>query len=320
MRTRNILTGTAVAALLASCSTMQPTAGTLDGVYQRPDPRGAPTGPVTNESTGDYYDPNEAQAYTTERGYYDVTYNDPHYYNYDRFRFNMGVSSWNGNTGWGMGMGNTWGDPFWGSGMGWGMNSMWGSPFGGMGSCWGNPGWGMGMGMGMGMGWGDPFWGMGMGWGNPWCGMGWGSPWGWGGPFQSPWGSCFSCYTPVVVTTPMVVGHRPTVSSGGGTGGGGGTIPGQPTYTGRSPVNLLHSEQMKRRPTEALPQSRPGSPSAKPQRGSGGSRESNPQARPQRNPTPNMAPGGSRGGGFSPPSPSRSGGGGMSPSIPSRPR
>jgi len=161
----------------------------------------------------DYYDPGTAQRYAAPRSYYDMAYNDPHYYNYGRFGFGMG-------SGMGMGMG-----------MPTGMGMM------GWQSGWNGPGWGMGMGYGWGggMGWNDPWMRMNHGWGNPW-GMGmhnrWGSPWmnspwgwdpyfgGWGGfgNYWGPMGNCFSCYNPPfgvgVPRNPTVFQHRTPFGGG----------------------------------------------------------------------------------------------------------
>lgn len=195
--------------LLASCGSMTPVTQVRDDVYYLPSqaPLLASTEPVTSvptqgsSATDDYFDPNDPDISGAEKGFYDVTYNDPHYYNYARFGFGASVSGWqsgwNG-AGWGMGLG-----------MGWG--------------CCAGPG----------LGWNDPFYFGGVGlyntWGGPWGMDPWGyGPYGYGGfgyagfgygGYYGPWGNCYSCYAPVIVGdgwTNTVVAPRPSMGSGGG--------------------------------------------------------------------------------------------------------
>ena len=131
------------AAILASCAQMHQTAETHDGVYDRPEPaavRAAPVAETPVQGFDDYYD--TATARTVEQSYYDVAYNDPYYYNYDRFGFNVGLSYANyggwGYPSYGIGLGYNWGAPMYG----WGYPGSYGY-YGGCCGGWGYPGaWG----------------------------------------------------------------------------------------------------------------------------------------------------------------------------------
>lgn len=208
----------ALAMFAASCTTMQPTAGVQDDIYYMPSDAPVASGSEgtekaatqersvpekrSDEHADDYYDPNTAQHYS-DRNYYDMAYNDPYYYNYGRFGFNSGM---------GMGWQNGWSGPGWGMGMGYG----YGYPMG--------SGWSMSMSYGYGSGFYDPWYGgyspYGNYWGRP---MGY-SPYGFydpyyggygAGNYYGPYGSCYACYTPVVVggSSGVVVGHRPSIGS-----------------------------------------------------------------------------------------------------------
>jgi hypothetical protein len=187
----------AIVALLASCSTLQPTAEMRDGVYDLPKPAEVKTvataeqPPVSND---DYYDSTAAQEF--QQNYYDVAYNDPYYYNYDRFGFGVGLNYANyggGYPGYGYGMNYSWGDPGYGWGSPWGYGSPYGSPWG--------------------YGWNAPY-----GYYDPWYG---GMYPGYG--YYGAGGCCYSCYSPwVVYGTPLAVAHRPTLGGAGSPGGTGG--------------------------------------------------------------------------------------------------
>lgn len=204
--------------LATACSTLRTTSGVQDDVYYMPSsapvavstPSASPPEPTPTPSTGDdYYDPNAAA--TQQSGdFYDMTYNDPYYYNYGRFGFNSGPMGWQ--TGWN--------GPGWGGGMGW--NSSWGIGMG----------WGWGYGHGVYSGWYRPRCSD-FGWNNPWWWSGWSQPYcgwnsyGWGGygNYYSPWGNYYGGYAPVVIgdggtSNGVVVGHRRSIGSGGASGAG----------------------------------------------------------------------------------------------------
>ncbi len=223
MRTKQVFQAAAAIALLASCTATQPLAQ-RDDVYfmpssapvaKRAEPKPQQAPPEAGSPSDDYYDAGTARDLGTSRGFYDMAYNDPYYYNYGRFGFGMGMgmmgwqSGWNG-PGWGMGFG--WGgDPWMSMGMGWGRPWGWNRPFG----------------------WNDPWaWNSPWGWNNPWN-----SPWGFGNGFGNYWGPMGPClwYVPVGVTTNSVIGHRPTVGSSS-TGSLGGMR--QPRMATRNPVGL----------------------------------------------------------------------------------
>ena len=220
---RTLLALLPMALFAASCGSMRSTTASVeDDVYfmpsTAPDLASADVAPPVEEpaqqpTTDDYYDPGTSQDLGTDRSYYDITYNDPRFYNYDRFGFNSGVmgwqSGWNG-PGWGGGMG--WGNS-WTLGMGWGYGSGiysgWSNPYGGFNSWYSPWGWNS---------WGNN-WGGGLGYGYG------GGGYGYGGGYYGPWGSCYSCYTPVSYGdgwSNTVVAPRNGVGSGG-SGIGSGT-------------------------------------------------------------------------------------------------
>lgn len=219
MRAPTFLHGTAPALLLAlvatACNQSQPTAYVHDDVYDRPDPR-AITASVSNEPLAeetaprqeDYYDPQVAPQYSNPRGYYDMAYNDPYYYGYDRYGFGMmygGIyggygSQWNyncpnGNYGYLSGWTGNWIQPYYydpygpGGFYGYGCNS-----------CYG------------GCGWNNNYWNSG-----PYYGYGY---YGYGG-------GCYGCYQPIVNgwnegwNSGLYYGHRPRFGGGSGNGAGG---------------------------------------------------------------------------------------------------
>lgn len=213
----------AAIALMASCSSTQPVAQHNDDVYfipsQAPPKPAKPVeqAPATAAApSDDYYDGGTSQDLGTNRGFYDMAYNDPYYYNYGRFGFGMGMmgwqTGWNG-PGWGMGFG--WGDPWMNMNIGWGggWNRPWGfnDPWG-----WNRP-----------LGWNRPW-----GWGNPWN-----DPYGWGYGYGSYWGPMGPCswYSPIMLSSNVVVGHRPGISH---VGASGGTDVRQPRMAVRNPISL----------------------------------------------------------------------------------
>jgi hypothetical protein len=350
--------------LLASCASTQNTTAVRDDVYfmpgdepvtaARPKPVPSPEDearmqPVQpgEQGTDDYYDPEVANE-EARRGYYDMAYNDPFFYNYGRFGFGTQLgwtNGWNG-PGWGGGMGLGWNNGFgwndpWMNGMGWhrpgngmwmGWNNGWGwnDPWMQPGMGWGGSmfnqwgGMGMGMGMGPGMGWNSPW-----GWNSP-MGMGWNRPWGmdpWGnGPYAGPFGGCWSCYSPIVIGGGSQTVVRPR---SGLAGGPRGTSASQPRVVSRDPAGLRPSSRptpvYREAPRATGVQTRPGAVrepgnrnSPVLQRESGGQRTAptrNTPTRtaprttpPQREAPSRIGGGGSFGGGSA--APSRNGGGG----------
>ncbi len=218
-----------VIALVASaCTFMQPGTMVRDDVYDIPDRTAfASVGGTNPASDGvpegfeeDYYDPNTSEAQYDTRSYNDIAYNDPQYYNYDRFRFNVGIgySTWGPSYGMGMGMGmgsgwpgmygDPW-DPYW--------NNSWMSGYG----AWGNPWYGGGWNTGMSMNWGYPYGGY-----NPYYG-GYNPYYGGYNPYGYPYGpGC--CYTCVGTGSGSgLYQHRPSFG-GGRTGGGNNTLAPRP--------------------------------------------------------------------------------------------
>ncbi|HEX2616810.1 MAG TPA: hypothetical protein VHL57_04660, partial [Flavobacteriales bacterium] len=209
------------ALLLASCGSLQETTSVRDDVYDIPDRTvlASTAGAMTEEAApaeqqqDPYYDERESQ--DQRRGdYYDMTYNDPYWYNYGRFGFNSGYGGGYGGYGSGFGMS-----------MGYGWPTSWG-----------------GMSIGYSTGYYDPYWsnswmsGYGMGYspfGSPY-GYGYGgygySPFGYGynpygyygggywSPYQGPWGGCYGCYVPVDYGNGngYVYGHRPSMTGQSG--------------------------------------------------------------------------------------------------------
>lgn len=168
---------------------MRDTVTVADDVYDIPDREAmratAATTAPEQRATDDYYDPSEAaHAISASGAYYNMTYNDPYYYNYGRFGFGTDLRSF-------------------GPGFGMGMSYGWPTNFG------------IGYATGFGGGYGyNPYWG------NPWMiGGGYGPygyyPYGYYhsyGPYQGLWGGCSGCYEPSgygqVINAP-----RPSMSS-----------------------------------------------------------------------------------------------------------
>ncbi|MCB0791095.1 MAG: hypothetical protein H6595_00910 [Flavobacteriales bacterium] len=154
---------------------------------------------VTNNDGEDYYDAGEAKSYSGDRGYYDMTYNDPYYYNYGRFGFGMGLGM-GGYSGYPYGSmyygyGSSypgWYDPYWGYGWNSPYYSTWGSSYYGYGSYW-------------------PYGGYYSGYGS-YCGYGYYGPGSWYNPpiyvYEGGNGNGNSIYT----------GHRPSLTDGVGPG------------------------------------------------------------------------------------------------------
>ncbi|MBK8226361.1 MAG: hypothetical protein IPK70_04205 [Flavobacteriales bacterium] len=330
----------AFALILGSCTTTQPLVQHDDDVYFMPstakaasnaqEPEPSASKPEAEEpANDDYYDPDAAAASGAQRGYYDMAYNDPHYYNYGRFGFGSGMgwqSGWNG-PGWGMGMGwgnggmgmnNGWNDPW---NQPWGMNNPWGG-FGGW-NYGGNMNWYNG---GYG-GWGYPGYG---GWGtggyNGW-GYGGYTGWGWGnwdygyGSYWGPYGPCRTCYVPVVIggSSNTYVGHRPPSNRSSNTGSSG-SFP----RMARDPIGLAPNKPLSEPSRSIGEQSRPGLRPAQPLTEPIRVREPRPVERPMER-KPSVGPNRERQPGIerpnertfersSPsPAPSRDGGGGSSP-------
>lgn len=227
--------------LISGCSQSRDAAYVRDDVYDRPDPRTVTaavmeeekSAPATEQS--DYYNPDEAQRYANPRGYYDMAYNDPYYYGYDRYGF-------------GMSYGNQWGGSMWGSGYGYG--NVWNDPFyGGYGSCMGNNGWYNGYGSSWGYGYGSG-WSYGSGYYNGYgCGNSWNSPYNYGGyngyGYYGYGGGCYNCYQPIVIHggdgwgSGTVYSHRPNFGSGTSSTGNGTNPPVGQRINTRDPIGLL---------------------------------------------------------------------------------
>jgi len=330
---RNILSSSlllaAIGLLATGCGSLQQTTSVRDDVYYSPgsEPMAAVAPmpveePATTEATDDYYSAQEAPT-AGSSGFYDIAYNDPYYYNYDRFGFDQSMN----------------------------MGMQGGMYMGGFGIPGGYGGWNsryVGFGMSFGMGWPYQFgmtgplaWYAPWSWydpmtSNPWgwsAGIGYGMGWGYGmgfGPYYGPWGACMTCYCPVVIGSGSnaVYGPRP------GTGGGGRTVPTASGMRTRDPISL----------TRTLPRSSKASEGARPTMSEGrqlsGTRPAtgttersvSPQARPTQNERgrapgvsydrPATSPG--RSGGMDRGTEMRSspgGGGGVGrPSVPGRPR
>jgi hypothetical protein len=287
-----------LALLLTACSTMQQTGQMRDGVYEKPTGEALASASPVNEPTkqaDDYYDPDQASEFS--RGYYDMAYNDPYYYNYGRFGWGMGL-----------GYGTGWGSPY-GSSY-WGMSQSWGSPYY---DPWGPP-YGYG---GWGAPYGYPYGGYG-GWCDPWHSGYYGNPYYNGYGYYGYGGPCYGCYQPVMVYTNTIVTHRPTLGSGGNGGGSGGDP--TPTFAPVGPMSLLSTT-----PSRSL--SSMSDFSARPAYPTHGSRPMEPSRQSQTRPSYDHQQSGERhdrgwnSGGGSTPSRSGSGGdGGSRPSTGHRPR
>lgn len=231
-----------LAVTLASCGTMQPVSQVRDDVYFLPS-QAPVTPPLAQKSSSpqteqmapveDYFDAGTANELGSSRGYYDMAYNDPYYYNYGRFGFNSGF----GMGGMSMGYMNGWNNPRWSMGLGWGSSYGWGPSYGAnMHMGWGAP---------HGYGWYDPWdpWNRWSSWNNPyWPGMMGYHPYNMGygsGPYYGPYGYATDIYAPVVVggSSNVYVGHRTSLGSGGAPSGGiGGARPSGMIV--RDPVSL----------------------------------------------------------------------------------
>lgn len=277
--------------LLSACGTLQHTAMSGDDVYDIPDQsalaastpaeQSAPEPPIAGHE--DYYNDADARNSTVYRDYYDLTYNDPYYYNYGRFGFGTGLGNYG--PGWGMGLSYGWPTTFGSMSIGYG----WGSLPYGYDPYWSNS-WMSGYGY-------QPFYGYGpygyygygqYGYGYGGYGMGY-------GPYQGPWGGCYGCYEPIGYGT-TVYSHRPSMSSVTGS-----TNSAAPRMAARNPASLLPGPAPTRQPDMNSPAwptrqgrniSAPEAPSRSPNRA--------PSARPE------------RGFDISPSNPSRSTGGGNS--------
>ncbi|MBK6753475.1 MAG: hypothetical protein IPG69_07715 [Flavobacteriales bacterium] len=213
MNTRRSLLRTFPIALvvlfLSACGALN-TTQVRDSVYDLPsepvaqvEPTAPPAEPEPEPATkqDDYYNEDESKRYADPRSYYDMTYNDPYYYNYGRFGFGMGMGSYGSGFGMNYGYGNSgyggWNDPYW--------NNSWQSGYG----AWGSNGWNNGFG-----GYGG--YGGGYGYGNCWGCSSWNSGWGYG-PYYGYGGNCYGCYQPIIiwngdVGSGSVVGHRSNIS------------------------------------------------------------------------------------------------------------
>lgn len=258
----------AMALALASCTASQSLVQHDDDVYYLPSqaearmvapavPEAQAEQPKGEGRRDDYYDPDVSQRLGAQRGYYDLAYNDPYYYNYSRFGFGMGwQSGWNG-PGWGMGFG--WGDPWVGAGYGWGQpwptwhwafdRPYYYSPYTFYsGYIPGYSGWG-------------------------WDG------WSYYGNYWSPYGPCRTCYTGTDWSSSrVIVGHRPS-ANGGSSGSSSISRPRlardagslMPGLRPRTPVNV-EQQQPQRAPSAPPQRTHTRSGESKPQQPSIGTR------------------------------------------------
>jgi hypothetical protein len=233
--------------LATGCSQSQDTAYVRDDVYDRPDPRTI-TASVSDEPAAeeapqkqqeDYYNAGEAQQYSNPRGYYDMAYNDPYYYGYDRYGFGMMYGTQWGynscNNGWNYGYNGGY-DPYGYNGFGGGY---------GCNTCWGSYGWQTGYSNG---------WPNNYGYG---CGNYWGSPYSYGAyggyGYYGYGGGCYNCYYPIITVgdgwrSNTLYGHRPTFG-GGGTGGSGTSAPVGQRVAARDQISLLKPVEHRPQPT-----------------------------------------------------------------------
>ena len=231
-----------------------------------------------------YYDPSESRNAGTDRGYYDMAYNDPYYYNYGRFGFGSGIGGYG--PGYGMGLSYGWPTSFGSMGISYGM----GSGMYGYNPYWSNS-WMSGYGYGA-----NPFgyYGYGnYGYGYGGYGMGY-------GPYQGPWGGCTGCYEPTGYGS-TVYAPRPSMAAGSGVAGGTTTAP----RMMRNPAALIQEAPNTRTPSSF------GNNQAAPSRPMGDARPARTQqdrwAQPNNDRMPESRP--SRQIDFGSGSPSRSGGG-----------
>jgi len=209
------------------------TASVKDDVYDIPDRKALLAAAASRDSAqqsaqqqqDDYYDPKVAHD-DSARDYYDMTYNDPYYYNYSRFGFGSTISNYGPS--YGMGMSYGWPTSF--GSMSLGIGTSYGyNPYGGMGGYGYNPY--------------DPYgyYGYGnYGYGYGGYGMGYGGY----GPYQGPWAGSYIPpgygygNTGDSYSSGVVYGHRPSISSGSGNSGGSPST--QRMY--RGPVGLLQAD------------------------------------------------------------------------------
>lgn len=226
------------ALFLASCGALKETAYAPDDVYYQEESgyvrevvASAPAERNSNNTSDDsdeYYNPQEARR-AERRGFYDVAYRDPYFYNYGRFGFNSGA--------WGMGMGNP---------IGAGYRPFYGSPYNGAfgtGSYWGGGSSFYGY---------DPFMNNNMyssgPWMSPYNNNGWGNSWAYGGyspnwmypnnfygnsfnpymgyydPFNGYYGNggyCPNMFNPVVSSSAYNYGPRSSINNLSNTSAGG---------------------------------------------------------------------------------------------------
>ena len=282
--------------LLSACGSMRDAVAVQDDVYDIPNRKAMAAAAAVAQpeqqprETDDYYDPSESRsAGSAYRDYYDMTYNDPYYYNYGRFGFGSGI----GNYGPGFGMGLSYGWP-----------TSFGSMSIGYGGRYGyNPYWGNSWMSGYGY---DPY-GY-YGYGNYGYGYG-GYGTGYMYPYQGPGGGCYSCYEPTGYGS-VVYSHRPSMV--GSTSGNSMTT--APRMM-RNPASLLPDAAPSRnvvfgtgRSTNERPATQnPGYTNSRPDRvtnpGTNSKTQTRPAERPSRNfdfnngSSPSRSGGGNTGGG-----------------------
>lgn len=216
--------------LLSACGSMRETTAVRDDVYDIPDRQALAAAAAIRDTEqqanaqqqDDYYDPQEARDATGGRDYYDMTYNDPYYYNYGRFGFGTTIGGFG---------------PSYGMGLSYGWPTSFGS---------------MSIGLGTGYGY-DPYWGYGGmgGYGyspyGPYGYYGYGNyGYGYGGygPYQGPWAGSYvppgNGYgnTGDSYSSGVVYGHRPSISTS--SGNSGQAAPSPRMY--RGPVGLLQAD------------------------------------------------------------------------------
>ncbi len=221
-----------IALSLTACSTLRDGTAATDDVYDIPDRTVVATARTASGTSteapkpnDDYYDPAESKRAGTGRDYYDMAYNDPYYYNYGRFGFGAGISSFGPS--YGMGLSYGWPTSF-GS-----MSLYYGTGYGlyGYNPYWGNS-WMSGYGYWPSYYGYDPYGYYGYGnYGPGWGGYGMGY-----GPYYGPWGRCYSCYEPVGYGS--VYSHRPSMAGKASGQPGTGAAP---TMMMRNPAGLMPS-------------------------------------------------------------------------------
>lgn len=217
--------------LVSACGSMQEVATVQDDVYDIPDRQALAAAALAEppaeapSAMDDYYNPSESRsARSADRDYYDMTYNDPYYYNYGRFGFGSGIGSYG--RGYGMGLRYGWPTSFGsmsiGYGAGYGYDPYW------------NNSWMSGYGY-------DPY-GY-YGYGN--YGYGYGGYGSGYGPYQGPWGGCYNCYEPSGYGN-VVYSHRPSMSAG--SAGAAGSSTAIAPRMMRNPASLLPDASPSRSP------------------------------------------------------------------------